>query len=158
MVRGRRGDDRRRSGVVSEMTKEEADLFIPALPSLVSLNFSKPELLLLLHQLVLSNPSGLSLISNLLCLCGVTFGSKYAMGSLDEDDHIASEICGQVQDVTQDVEYLKIGWEKMTAEYQGSQSRFTAIEERSGDKINLTSSRPHVRFAQAAMEVRQRSR
>ncbi|KAG2247769.1 hypothetical protein Bca52824_087397 [Brassica carinata] len=123
------------------MTKEEADLFIPALPSLVSLNFSKPELLLLLHQLVLSNPSGLSLISNLLCLCGVTFGSKYAMGSLDEDDQIASEICGQVQDVTQDVEYLKIGWEKMTAEYQGSQSRFTTIEERSGDKINLTSSR-----------------
>lgn len=60
----------------------------------------------------------------------MTFGSKYAMGSLDEDDHIASEICGQVQDVTQDVEYLKIGWEKMTAEYQGSQSRFTTIEER----------------------------
>lgn len=60
----------------------------------------------------------------------MTFGSKYAMGSLDEDDQIASEICGQVQDVTQDVEYLKIGWEKMTAEYQGSQSRFTTIEER----------------------------
>ncbi|CDY51976.1 BnaC06g41750D [Brassica napus] len=42
MARGRRGDNRRRSGVVSEMTKEEADLFP----------------LLLLHQIVLSNPSG----------------------------------------------------------------------------------------------------
>ncbi|WZZ65078.1 hypothetical protein YC2023_076448 [Brassica napus] len=58
MARGRRGDNRRRSGVVSEMTKEEADLFVPAPPSLLSLNFSKPEPLLLLHQIVLSNPSG----------------------------------------------------------------------------------------------------
>ncbi|KAF3603911.1 hypothetical protein F2Q69_00035922 [Brassica cretica] len=80
MARGRRGDDRRRSGVVSEMTKEEADLFIPALPSLVSLNLSKPELLLLLHQLVLSNPSG----------AGCDSGCRVFEDRLGEDDRRVS--------------------------------------------------------------------
>lgn len=55
------------------------------------------------------------------------------MGSLEDGDQIDGELRGQIQDVTQEIDYLKVGWEKMTDEYRASHTRFTKIETRLED-------------------------
>lgn len=52
------------------------------------------------------------------------------MGSLEDLDQLNNELRGQVQDVAHDLDYLKIGWEKMTEGYRVSQTRFMTIETR----------------------------
>ncbi|KAG2316287.1 hypothetical protein Bca52824_019409 [Brassica carinata] len=51
------------------------------------------------------------------------------MGSMDDADQIVHELRG-LQEVTRDIDYLKIGWEKLTEEYRTSHVRFTTIKDR----------------------------